>query len=172
MALTLHLLRHAKSSWDDRAKSDHDRVLNARGRRAAKTIGSFLAREGPEPVRVLCSSAARTQETWERIAAKLAGDPELRIERGLYLASAGEMLEQIRQQGGDAACLLVLAHNPGTEDLARGLAGGGDEDAWHRVRGKFPTAGLATLRFEIDDWKQARTSGGELLRFVVPRELD
>ncbi len=171
MALTLHLLRHAKSSWADPGQSDHDRPLNSRGRKAATAMGEFLAREGPAPDRVLCSSAVRTQETLERVSAAFARSPAVAIEEGLYLASAGELHAFIRRQKARTACLLVIAHNPGIGDLALGLAGSGEEEPWHRMRQKYPTAALATLRFEIESWAEAAVSGGELVRFVVPREL-
>lgn len=170
MALTLHLLRHAKSSWKEPGP-DHDRPLNARGRGAADAIGDFLAREGPAPGRVLCSSAARTQETWRRVEERLGTEPELVVDPDLYLAPASEMLERIREAGGDTPCVLLVAHNPGTEDLARWLAGSGDEAAWHRLRQKYPTGGLTTLRFDASAWDALKPGAGELLRFVVPREL-
>ncbi|MFQ5426295.1 MAG: histidine phosphatase family protein, partial [Gaiellales bacterium] len=34
----LHLLRHAKSSWDQPSLDDHERPLNRRGRRAAASL--------------------------------------------------------------------------------------------------------------------------------------
>jgi phosphohistidine phosphatase len=173
LGLTLHLLRHAKSSWDVAGQDDHDRVLNARGRKSADKLGEFLAREGPLPARVLCSTAARTRETWARLRPSLeraGAPPAVDFERSLYLASAGELLGRIRGCG-EEPCLLVVAHNPGIADLARGLAGSGDEDARHRLRGKYPTAGLATLVFDAVAWSDVAASGGELLRFTIPRDL-
>lgn len=173
LALTLHLLRHAKSSWDVPGQDDHDRVLNGRGRKAATALGRFLAREGPLPERVLCSTAARAQETWERVGGGLeraSATPAVGVERRLYLATAGEMLAQV-QACADEPCLLLIAHNPGIQDLALGLAGSGEEEAWHRLRGKYPTGGLATLVFDVPRWADATASGGELVRFVVPRDL-
>jgi len=173
VALTLHLLRHAKSSWDVPGQRDHDRALNGRGRKAAKAMGRYLAREGPRPDRVLCSTAVRTRETWDRVRRGLERDgeaPKVALDDALYLASAGQMLACVRACAGEP-CLLVIAHNPGTHDLALGLAGSGDEDAWHRLRAKFPTAGLATFRFDVDRWSEVAPSGGELVRFVVPRQL-
>ncbi len=37
--LTLYLLRHAKSSWDDASQRDFERPLSNRGREAAALIG-------------------------------------------------------------------------------------------------------------------------------------
>jgi phosphohistidine phosphatase len=171
MALTLHLLRHAKSSWKEPGQEDHDRPLSGRGRRAAEAIGAFLAREGPVPDRVLCSSAVRTLETWERMRPSLGDEPSLSIEPALYLASAARMLEVLQEQDGSASCVLLVGHNPGTEDLARALAGCGDEDAWHRIHAKYPTAGLTTLRFDATVWQEVVPAAGKLVQFVVPRDL-
>jgi phosphohistidine phosphatase len=170
VALTLHLLRHAKSSWSEGAQADHDRPLNARGRRAAKAMGRFLAREGPAPTRVLCSSALRTRETWEHVREVLDAEPEVRVERSLYLASADEMLARIRAEGS-GPCLLVIGHNPGTEDLARALVGSGDARSRRRMEEKYPTAALATFAFDAAGWAELAPGSGRLLRFVVPGDV-
>ena len=46
---TLLLIRHAKSSWADPGRPDHDRVLNDRGRRDAPEMGRRLKRRGVTP---------------------------------------------------------------------------------------------------------------------------
>jgi len=171
LSLTLHLLRHAKSSWSDEVEDDHERPLNARGRRAATAIGRFLAREGPAPTRVLCSSALRTRETWERIRECPGLEPEVSFERSLYLASAAEMLERIRAEAS-GPCLLVIGHNPGTEDLARSFAASGDAQARRRIVEKFPTAALATVACDAVGWAELSPASGRLLRFVTPRDLE
>src|SRR4030095_11832023 len=69
---TLQLLRHAKSDWDRPAGDDHERVLAARGQRPATLVGVHLAQQATAPELVLCSTALRAVETWERAAAQLA----------------------------------------------------------------------------------------------------
>jgi broad specificity phosphatase PhoE len=41
---SLHLLRHAKSSWKDPGLNDHDRPLSKRGRQTAKMMAAYLRR--------------------------------------------------------------------------------------------------------------------------------
>jgi len=57
---TLHLLRHAKSSWRDIGQDDHHRPL---GRGAARAMAKYMKRAGIEPDVVLCSTAVRAKET-------------------------------------------------------------------------------------------------------------
>ena len=45
--LTLSLLRHAKSSWDDGSLEDFERPLAKRGESAAPRMGAFMAAAGP-----------------------------------------------------------------------------------------------------------------------------
>ena len=67
--------------------------------------------------------------------------------------------------------VLVIAHNPGIQDLAITLAGRGDEEARERLDEKFPTGALATLSFRAERWTEVEPGSGELVGFVVPREL-
>ena len=86
---TLHLLRHAKSSWDDAGLADRDRPLAPRGRRAAKLIADYLRHEGIVPALVLCSPARRTRETLEALAEAFDDDVPVEFERDLYGAWPG-----------------------------------------------------------------------------------
>jgi len=42
---TLHLMRHAKSAWNQPELSDRERELNKRGRRDAPRMGAALAHQ-------------------------------------------------------------------------------------------------------------------------------
>jgi phosphohistidine phosphatase len=158
----LLLLRHAKSSWDDPSLADHDRPLAPRGRRAAKRIGEYLRDEQVEIALVLCSSAARAQETLERVRPP----GEVRIEPSLYGAGAHQLLERVRRVPDEAGSVMLIGHNPAMEDLAVLLT-----DAAALTGEKFPTGALATLTF-TGSWRQLGPGTAELESFVRPRELD
>jgi phosphohistidine phosphatase len=168
----LLLLRHAKSSWDDPALEDFDRPLAARGRKAAPLMGRAMAERGWIPARALVSPALRTRQTWRLVLGEL-GDaaPQVVHEDALYMASAGRILALVRQSPPELPSLLVLGHNPGLEDLARGLAGpGSDPESFSRMREKFPTAALA--RFEIEDrWAGLGVGGARLTHFLRPKDI-
>ena len=53
----LHLLRHAKSSWDDDSLADHERPLSVRGVRDAKRLAKHLGALDAGPDLVLALAA-------------------------------------------------------------------------------------------------------------------
>jgi phosphohistidine phosphatase len=167
---TLILLRHLKSSWDDPGLPDHDRPLAPRGRRAGKRIRREIQDEGIAPQLVLCSSAVRAVATWKAIRAGIPEDRRVRIEDGLYAASAESLLERLNGIPDEPETVLLIAHNPGIGDLAVGLAGTGDAHARERMQAKYPTGGLATLTFD-GSWADLGWAAAQLTEFVVPRDL-
>ena len=64
MSLTLILMRHGKSAWDDPNLADHDRPLNDRGRASARSMGDWLRARGHVPDRAVSSSSTRTGQTF------------------------------------------------------------------------------------------------------------
>ncbi|SIQ41939.1 phosphohistidine phosphatase [Paracoccus thiocyanatus] len=158
----LILTRHAKSSWDDPAQPDHDRPLNARGRRSARELGDWLASRGYEPEEVLCSTAERTRETWERIAlAPLEVRPHIRYEPGLYHAAPEKMLEVLRS--ASAPTVMMIGHNPGIAEFAAMLPARLPLDPDFR---RYPTAATLVVDFQIGDWSELRPAQGSVLDFV------
>ncbi|MDJ0942956.1 MAG: histidine phosphatase family protein [Kiloniellales bacterium] len=169
---TLMLLRHAKSDWSDPALADFDRPLNKRGRRAAPLIGRHLRKQGLIPDLVLCSSALRARQTWELVSAELKAEVPIKFLRSLYLAPPSRLLATVQRQPKKVERLMMVGHNPGMENLAAHLAGGGDAKLRARMREKFPTATLAVLGFAAEAWAGVAAGGGELQRFVVARDLE
>jgi phosphohistidine phosphatase len=161
-AKRLLLLRHAKSSWDDPALADHDRPLAPRGRKAATLIGEHLNDNEIGVSLVLCSSARRARETLELV--QPPGD--VSIERGLYGASAEELLKRVREVPDEHHAVMLIGHNPAIEELAVGLAGPGAD----LIGDKFPTGALATLSLS-GRWCELAPGRVELESFVRPREL-
>lgn len=171
MPKTLYLLRHAKSSWDDPALADHDRPLAPRGRRASKTIAEHVRRERITPGLVLCSSSVRTRETLARISGGFDDASEVRveIERGLYTATAEELIARLREVPGEVESVMLIGHQPAIQDLALALAGAGKQ--LERLSEKFPTAALATLLVP-GAWDEPVPGTARLVAFVKPRELE
>src|SRR5262245_8556824 len=141
--LTLYLLRHAKSSWDDESKQDFERPLSNRGRKASTLIGQFIQEKKIDFDLVLVSTAVRTRETIERIKerAKLRG--EVRYDERIYEATVPQLLEIISQIDNDRRNVLLVGHNPGLEELLALLTA-----EQHPVT----TANFASIKLKAAKW--------------------
>ena len=108
----LILLRHAKSDWDSGALSDFDRPVSARGSRELPVVAAELAPYLDAGSLVLCSSAKRTQQTYD-LARPHWPDCAWRYLDSLYECGPVEMGQAVRQVDRDVTSLVVIAHNPG-----------------------------------------------------------
>ena len=171
----LMLLRHAKTESDAPSGRDQDRRLDNRGRHDAAEIGNFIGRNPPFPSLVLVSHAVRALQTWEiawEAMKELAPAPEVELTPELYGADVARLLETVRNaQVADPKRLMLVGHNPGMHELALALAGSGDAAARDALADNLPTAGLAIIDFEIDDWTDVRIRRGRLELFVSPKLL-
>ncbi|HSK25882.1 MAG TPA: histidine phosphatase family protein [Jiangellales bacterium] len=164
----LLLLRHAKSAWPD-GVPDHERPLEERGRRDGAAAGRWLSEAGLRPDLAVVSSARRAVETWELVAHGTGGAGDVLVTDQAYAASTGDLLELLRGAPADAACVLLVGHNPGMERLADLLDDGqGPEDDRVRMHMKFPTSGLAVLDVP-GEWSALDPQTARLSAFVVPR---
>jgi phosphohistidine phosphatase len=167
----LMLLRHAKSDWSKPGQPDHERELNARGRKAAPRMGAYIAEQGFLPDLIVSSTAVRTRQTLELARAAFGGKPKVSFEGRIYEADTDDILEVLKETKANVHTLLVVGHNPGLSDLAELLISFGDSSANQQLLEKFPTAALAVIDFAIDDWRDLRPHSGRLDRFVTPRAL-
>lgn len=140
----LHLLRHAKSSWDDGVE-DHERKLNRRGREEAQRVGAHLPGAIGTLDLVLCSTALRARETAALALAGCAPMPRVVFEDGLYLAGAGALLKRLSALDEADGAVMLVGHNPGMHELALALATADSPGYPALAGGKFPTAVRASF---------------------------
>ena len=62
----------------------------------APLMGRAMTERGIDPDLVLCSSARRTRDTLALVLPELKVEPKVVYDDALYHASAGEMLEMLR----------------------------------------------------------------------------
>ena len=142
----LVLLRHAKAEPAG-GVDDVLRPLALNGRRQAGRVGTALAHSALVPELVLCSSALRTRQTWELLAANL-GDvaPEVVVTDTLYAAGVQDVVDLVRGADSRVRTLLVVGHEPTMAATAAHLAGpGSDSGAVAQVRVGVPTATYSVL---------------------------
>jgi phosphohistidine phosphatase len=165
----LHLLRHAKSSWDDDG-DDHARPLNRRGREAARLIGGNLPKVVSGFDLVLCSSALRTRETAELALGGFKPAPKILFEDALYLANHAALMLRLCQIDERYDAVMVIGHNPGLHELAMALATPDSVGFSTLINGKFPTG--VRCRFVIGtDWAQIDSTRHRLVDYVTVKSL-
>lgn len=155
--ITLVLMRHAKSNWNNPGLTDHDRPLNARGERDAPRMAKRLAETGFHPEVILSSTAVRARMTAEAQSAAL-GCP-VTLVPDLYGASASTLMSQAA--GSGARTIMVVAHDPGMSDLAGDLSTGGISH--------MPTAAVAMFTWATDEWDVAITAQPDSWSLDTPR---
>ncbi|QDT08152.1 SixA phosphatase family protein [Planctomycetes bacterium K23_9] len=162
-SLKLILMRHAKSDWSDGSMSDHDRPLNQRGQRDTPRMAIWLAEQDCVPEGVLCSTAQRTRQTVQLLGDSWENDLPVSFCDSLYLGSPESIFQTICSEGGDAACLLVVAHNPGMSQLASAMANQALE---------MPTASVAVFEVDVESWQLfGADTSLQLVQFMRPKSL-
>ncbi|MFD0419179.1 SixA phosphatase family protein [Streptomyces sp. NPDC127108] len=162
------LFRHAKADWPQ--VSDHERPLADRGRRDAPVAGRRLAESGIAFDLALCSTAARTRETWKLAVQELSQRPRTVYEDRVYEASPGELIAVLNETPDDVRDLILIGHNPGVHGLADVLSGDAEGDAQTRMnRRGFPTSAFAVLTY-TGSWKGLEPGTATLVDYWAPSE--
>ncbi|MFO1013073.1 MAG: histidine phosphatase family protein [Caulobacteraceae bacterium] len=145
----LILFRHAQAEARAPSGEDFDRPLAPAGRLDAALMADVLAKDGLTPDVVLVSAARRTQETWACMAAAFPNAKVFTVP-ALYNASNDEIMAEVDNVSVLGDTLIVVAHNPGLQELAmdllsEGQAPGPDID---NMAARFPTATAAQFSFD------------------------
>ena len=166
----LWILRHGKSDWADAGMADVDRPLAPRGIRASERMGRHLASLARPIDEIRCSSATRTRETLERLEQGYGSALDATLDDDLYLASAGQLLDQVHALADASRTALLIGHNPGLEDLAAFLVGSGSAEAVKRLAQGLKTATFVRIALP-DAWPHAGPGTGRLVECTRPRDL-
>jgi phosphohistidine phosphatase len=161
----LSLVRHAKSDLALPEQQDWDRPLNKRGQRDAPEMARRLRSRDLKPDLILTSPAVRAVTTASIMARelKVSADRVAQDER-LYLADPKQIVEVVRELGGDARHVMVFGHNPGITDCANRLSSSEQID-------NMPTCAVFTACYAIGDWSQLDWGSGREPEFDYPRNL-
>lgn len=162
------LFRHAKADWSQ--VTDHERPLAERGRKDAAVAGRRLVDSGIPIDLALCSTAARTRETWKLAVHEFPHRPKTVYEERIYEASPGELIALLNETPDDVRDVVLIGHNPGIQGLADILSGQAEGDAGERMeRRGFPAAAFAVVSFD-GSWKSLEPGGATLLDYWAPSE--
>ncbi|KAL3339084.1 hypothetical protein AABB24_027954 [Solanum stoloniferum] len=159
-ARRLILLRHAKSSWENRSIRDHDRPLSRSGQLDAIKVSQNLLKLGWIPQLILSSDALRTRETLkimqEQVQAFL--EAEVHFISSFYSVAAmdGQTAEHLRQaickySRDEILTVMCMGHNRGWEEAASVLSG---------VTVELKTCNAALLEATGTSWEEAFSLAG------------
>ena len=163
----LQLLRHAKSSWQDRSLEDFERPLAPRGRRDAARLATWLAETGRLPQRAVCSPARRARQTVTALERAGLAATAITFDERLYLADRQTLCEVLADCPAQSTFMLV-GHNPGFDDLVTYLSA---DPPPRTATGKLmTTAALAELMMP-EDWTALAPGTARKLRIVRPAQI-
>ena len=166
MSFHLYIMRHAKSDWSASSTSDFDRPINSRGQKNAKRIGKWMLDNGFLPEKIISSSAVRARQTAELLIQQLnnANLEKVQFDKDLYLASVDALIECIQLYKPELNSLMLIAHNPGMEQLVNYLLN------TNAGMINMTTANLAIIEFSKIDF-DPEVDKGELIELIKPKEL-
>lgn len=159
---TLIVFRHGKSDWSADYDGDHDRPVAKRGRKAAATMGLFLAATSQIPCRAISSSARRARQTLELAHEAGNWNCDVEIQDCFYDSGVADVLKRIQQEPESTRTLLITGHEPTWSDLISRLLGNASV--------RFPTAAMARIDLDVDSWKEANEGLGTLI-WLLPARL-
>lgn len=159
----LFLIRHAKSSWEEPAKTDLERPLNKRGKRDAPFMGKLLKKENFIPDLIITSPAVRALTT-AKIFADETGYPEKKIviENDIYESGIKEIEAVVQKIDSDYKTVFVFGHNPSFTSYANHV---GD-----KFLDNVPTCGIVGIKFDIEKWKEVERGKGKVFLFEYPKK--
>ncbi len=164
---TLTIIRHAKAEPAIPNVDDFGRVLSPRGVKDIKRIAKLLVKLEPPIDLIVSSPATRARQTAEMLAARIDHQRPILWKDEIYGSGARALLTILQELPEDAAHVVLIGHNPGSEILVGGLSSG----APHQLSVRMPTATIANLQLEIFWWSQVRWGCGQLHMLVKPKIL-
>ncbi|WP_020569252.1 SixA phosphatase family protein [Neolewinella persica] len=161
---TIYFVRHAKSSWDDISLDDHDRPLNARGKRDAPVMADRLAELQVIADGLISSTAKRAKDTSEafRLALNISA-ANCQYDRSLYHAWPASIEKRVRDVSDDWSTVLFFGHNPGYTDLANRLQ-------HNAYIGNVPTCGIIMVEADIDNWEDFSFAEARRAGYFYPKQ--
>lgn len=160
---TLYLMRHAKSSWDNRSLSDYERPLNERGLRDAPFMGNILSKLISTPQMLFSSPAQRAISTAEVVAQSLNFDLQKIIkDEKIYHAVVSDIMRIIYSVDDKYERIMIFGHNPTFTQLSNYLSA--------KIIDNIPTSGFVQIDFDLNSWKNIEGNSGKLILFEYPKK--
>ena len=165
MSKTLHLIRHAKSSWDDSNLADIDRPLNKRGKRDCKLMGKPINDAGCDFSNIYCSPALRARLTIQGLTRDIKNqNSECHIDPDLYTFDFQDLFKWCQNLNNGQHSIVIVGHNPALTDLCHYLIDNSEID-------NVPTCAYVQISLSCLNWKDISKGCGTLIAFIKPKHL-
>lgn len=161
--MTLYLVRHAKSSWDNPAMRDIDRPLNERGKGDAPRMGKRLKEREVAPDLMLSSPANRALTTCKEIATILGYSfDRIKTDKRIYHADEAALYDVLKELNDTQKVVMLFGHNPGFTYFANSLFN-------ERIM-NIPTCGIVAGQLKVKSWQEIKAGCGNLTFFDFPKK--
>lgn len=158
-------MRHAKSDWDTGVRTDFERPLNSRGKKAAPLMGMFILRQFGVPSLIISSPANRALTTAQLVAKELNYTAEIVEKMELYDSDVLSYVDVARAISPRVDSAMIVGHNFTIEETISAL----NNSQFPRI--SMPTAAVACLDFSVDNWSDIRPLSATVRWHQVPKEL-
>ena len=132
-------------------------------------MGQWLNNQDLKPELLLASPAERARQTILAVAEQLGvKDSGVSFHKDLYLADRATLLKVLQVVPDSIDSVLLVAHNPGLDNLVEWLAG---EPPPFSDSGKLMTTAAIALFDVPNGWSRLKRGGLSLQQLLRPREL-
>ena len=156
---TLVLVRHGTADHSRSGGGDLERPLTPRGKMDSAKVAEYFNEYGL-PINTILSSPALRAKTTANYFADLAELP-VRIDERIYEAGVSELLDVVQEADDLHETILLVGHNPGFSEFLRLLL--------DREHNAMPTASLAIVNMDVDEWVDVIAGSGELEWYMDPK---
>ncbi len=159
----LHLIRHAKSSWDDQNLSDKQRPLKQRGINDCQLMAQLLNKQQGIFDCLFSSPAKRAKQTINQLLSYSDQQQKVHLDEELYTFNSNNLLHWWQSRDNTYKHITQVGHNPAMTDLIEHLS---DE-----FIGNLPTCGYAQLLFDGNHWQDLGANSCQLVALFTPKQL-
>ena len=168
---TLHLIRHAKSSWKKAYHHDHDRPLSDRGKRDIELMAPKILEAGCTFTNVHTSTAKRATNTALRLLKTINLSQERYYNKSksitkdemLYEFNPEPLITWIKQLDKTQHDVTIIGHNPALTELNNWIS----QDTIANI----PTCGYVQLALETTSWYNIKPGCAKQNTFIYPKQF-
>jgi phosphohistidine phosphatase len=165
--LNLYVMRHSKSSWNERNINDFERPLSNRGEKDIKLIIAFLKKKKTSFDLAYISSSKRTKQTFKILKNNIYCK-KIIYSKKFYLCNENFIFYKIKNTKKKYKNILIINHEPCCKNLVLKLT---KKNKLSFVNKKFKTSAIAKLVFNIKNWVNLKNASGNLTFFKTPKDF-